>query len=117
MKIQSIKVRLYNESYVQLLLHDFMLPFFTGTLCNMGFVEQLVALLQREHDSTHEHLLSALLALTDGHPTAIQECRRPEFLLRELLENRVEMISGKDEHQVFRDQNQIMKFSSTLCNL
>lgn len=68
----------------------------------MGFVEQFVALMQREHDSTHEHLLSALLALTDGHTAAIRECRRPEFLLRELLENRIEIISDKDEYQVLK---------------
>ena len=50
----------------------------------MGFVEQLVALLQREHDSTHEHLLSALLAICEDHPAALAESRRPEFLLREV---------------------------------
>lgn len=66
----------------------------------MGFVEQLVALLQREHDNTHEHLLSALLALTDDHLPAIRECRRPEFLLRELLENRLEVTAEKEEYQV-----------------
>ncbi len=70
------------------------------TLCNMGFVEQFVALLQREHDSTHEHLLAALLALTHGHPPSIEECRRSEFLLREFLDNRIEMISDRDECQV-----------------
>nr|CAG4637384.1 EOG090X0EEI [Ceriodaphnia reticulata] len=74
-------------------------PSFKDTLCNMGFVEQFVALLQREHDSTHEHLLAALLALTHGHPPSIEECRRSEFLLREFLDNRIEMISDRDECQ------------------
>jgi len=66
----------------------------------MGFVEQLVALLQREHDTTHEHLLSALLALTEGHKTAITECKRPEFLLKELLTKRLELVAGQEEFQV-----------------
>ena len=66
----------------------------------MGFVEQFVALLQREHDSTHEHLLSALLALTDGHQTAMAECKRPEFLLKELLSNRLVLVAGREEFQV-----------------
>lgn len=66
----------------------------------MGFVEQFVALLQRDHDSTHEHLLAALLAICEGHPTALAECRRPEFLLRQLLENRMESFTGQEEFQV-----------------
>ncbi len=67
------------------------------TLCNMGFVEQFVALLQRDHDSTHEHLLAALLALTQCHPPSIEECRRSEFLFREFLDNRIELIGDRDE--------------------
>ena len=77
-----------------------MTCFLLDTCCNMGFVEQFVALLQREHDSTHEHLLAALLALTHGHPPSIEECRRSEFLLREFLDNRIEMISDREECQV-----------------
>ena len=66
----------------------------------MGFVEQFVALLQRDHDSTHEHLLSALLALVEGHQRALNECRRPEFLLKSLLENRLEFVKDHEEFQV-----------------
>jgi len=74
-------------------------PAFKDTLCKMGFVEQFVALLQREHDSTHEHLLSALLALTEGHQAAIVECKRSEFQLKELLNKRLELITGQEEFQ------------------
>lgn len=66
----------------------------------MGFVEQFVALLQRERDSTHEHLLAALFALTNDHAAAIVECRRSEFHLRELLENRIESSAGQEEFEV-----------------
>ena len=76
----------------------------------MGFVEQFVALLQREHDSTHEHLLSALLALIDGHPKATTECRRPEFLLKELLNKRFEVIVGQEEFQVISQFLWILQF-------
>ena len=58
----------------------------------MGFVEQFVALLQRDHDSTHEHLLAALLALTHSHPPSIEDRRRSEF-----LDNRIELIGDRDE--------------------
>lgn len=74
-------------------------PVYKDTLCDMGFVEQFVALLQRERDSTHEHLLAALFSLTDGHAAAIAECRRSEFHLRELLENRIESSAGQEEFE------------------
>nr|CAG4642075.1 EOG090X0EEI [Eurycercus lamellatus] len=74
-------------------------PSFKDILCDMGFVEQFVALLQREHDSTHEHLLAALLTMSEDHPRSTVECRRPELLLRELLENRIESIADEDEFQ------------------
>jgi hypothetical protein len=51
----------------------------------------------RVHDSTHEHLLAALLALTHSHPPSIEECRRSEFLFREFLDNRLELIGDRDE--------------------
>lgn len=70
-------------------------------VANMGFVEQLVALLQRDHDTTHEHLLAALLALAADHRPSMDECRRSEFRLREMLESRVETLANRDECQVF----------------
>nr|CAG4645149.1 EOG090X0EEI [Leptodora kindtii] len=75
-------------------------PAYKDTLCDMGFIEQLVALLQREQDGTHEHLLSALLALVEDYQRAILECRRPEFLLKELLENRLENIKDRDDFKI-----------------
>nr|CAG4635093.1 EOG090X0EEI [Alona affinis] len=74
-------------------------PSHKDSLCDMGFVEQLVALLQREHDSTHEHLMAALLAICEDHPSALAESRRPEFLLKELLENRIDILAGQEEFQ------------------
>nr|CAG4646604.1 EOG090X0EEI [Macrothrix elegans] len=81
-------------------------PSFKDTLCNMGFVEQFVALLQREHDPTHEHLLAAILAIAEGYQPAIDECRRPEFLLRELLENRIELLQNREECQSITTQDE-----------
>nr|CAG4650517.1 EOG090X0EEI [Sida crystallina] len=89
------KLRVKASFLLKALCHEN--PDYKDTLCDMGFVEQLVALLQREHDATHEHLLSALLALVEGHQRALGECRRPIFLLKELLENRLEHVQGQDE--------------------
>nr|CAG4641237.1 EOG090X0EEI [Eulimnadia texana] len=75
-------------------------PSVKDLLCKMGFVEQLAALLQKERDSTHEHLLSALLALVQGHERSKVEARRPEFMLKQLLEDRVETLKGHEENEV-----------------
>lgn len=96
MKIHHSKVFIPQNCSCLETLQETLFPKL-DTLCNMGFVEQFVALLQRDHDSTHEHLLAALLALTQGHPPSIEECRRSEFLLRELLDNRIELIKDRDE--------------------
>lgn len=81
----------------------------------MGFVEQFAALLQRDQDSTYEHLLDALFAMTYYHPAAIAECRRPEFLLKELLENRIEKAVGQEEMKVsFKSSNISIKMCGKL---
>ena len=66
----------------------------------MGMVEQLVALLQTEHTSAHEHLVAALLCLVDGNIKAIQECLRPELNLQNYLQSTKQIISHKEEFMV-----------------
>ena len=63
----------------------------------MGFVEQFVALLHTKHSSNHKHILSALLALSDGHSAATAECRRSEFLLKDLLEGNLARLQSRLE--------------------
>lgn len=74
-------------------------PAFRDEVCNMGFVEQLVALVQREDGASCEHVLSALLALADSHAASLGECQRPELQLRETLLHRLELLQGKEESQ------------------
>ena len=98
----------------------------------MGMVEQLVALLQTEHTSAHEHLVAALLCLVDGNIKAIQECLRPELNLQNYLQSTKQIISHKEEfmvrthflcwfihYHVTRSRKQIYKFvhSWTICLL
>jgi hsp70-interacting protein len=72
---------------------------FKDTLCNMGFVDQLVALIQEEHSVSHEHLLAALLALATDHEKTLRECQRPELGLHQLLTNRLQLIDDKEEYE------------------
>ncbi|XP_074659872.1 hsp70-binding protein 1-like [Tubulanus polymorphus] len=72
-------------------------------LCDMGMVEQLVGLLITEHKPFHEHLLGALVNLVDDadgrSSRLISECRRPEFELRKVLLERIELVKGHDEYR------------------
>ncbi|XP_046383047.1 hsp70-binding protein 1-like [Ischnura elegans] len=87
-------------------------PEIIDSLCSMGFVEQLAALVVQQQqpgfspDSSSggrslEHLLSALLTLIRDHERAQSACRRPELGLRRSLEYHLQSISGKDE---FREE-------------
>lgn len=72
-------------------------PALKDILCDMGMVEQLIALLHTPHNNIHEHLTCALLNLTQGHQRAQEECRRPELRFRELLKNKMPLLKGKEE--------------------
>lgn len=92
-----------------MIITDFL---FSDTLFDMGMVQQLVGLLQTEHDQVHEHITSALLALATDHQQSIIECRCPELGLKDLLQNRMEELEGKEEFQV-KDQ---VATSSAACS-
>ena len=66
----------------------------------MGFVEQLIYLIQGEHDHTHEHLMSALLELIRDNKQGITECQKPPLQFKEVLLQRIHQIHGKEEFQV-----------------
>uniref|UniRef100_T1JDV9 Nucleotide exchange factor Fes1 domain-containing protein n=1 Tax=Strigamia maritima TaxID=126957 RepID=T1JDV9_STRMM len=72
-------------------------PEIKDTLTRMGFVDQLVALIQMDHDSTHEHLLSALNCLVTNHTESINECRNPQLHLKETLYARFYLLQGREE--------------------
>ena len=70
-------------------------------LCQMGVVDQVTHTLLRPHQAYHEHLMRALLALITRCPAAaIAECRRPELTLRDLLEQRMRELEGREEFKV-----------------
>jgi len=73
-------------------------PKYKDTLCELGMVEQLASLLQLEHNSSHEHLMGALASLARDHQRVMAECRRPELGLRELLQQRMDFLKGKEEY-------------------
>ncbi len=68
----------------------------------MGFVEQLVGLLQGPLKSSHEHIISLLRTFVTDFPLAINECHRPEFDLENLLTSIItsSMEDDPDLHKV-----------------
>ncbi|XP_013390817.1 hsp70-binding protein 1-like [Lingula anatina] len=85
------------------------------TLCDMGMVEQLVGLLSEQHNNNHEHFMNALLSLATEHQRTIEECQRPELHMKELLKNRIEYLTGKEEfleEKEYAEQLEKMCFGS-----
>ncbi|XP_012589007.1 PREDICTED: hsp70-binding protein 1 [Condylura cristata] len=68
-QVQKLKVK------SAFLLQNLLLghPEHKGTLCSMGMVQQLVALVRTEHSAFHEHVLGALCRCVDG----LFQSRRP----------------------------------------
>ncbi|CAG0889143.1 unnamed protein product [Darwinula stevensoni] len=97
--IQSPQPRLATKSSFLLSALCRQNPSIKDTLITMGFVEQLVYLIQGEHDHTHEHLMYALLELIRDHRQGITECQKPPLQLKEVLLQRIHEIHGKEEFQ------------------
>ena len=74
-------------------------------MVRMGFIDQIYALLHSEHDASHEHLASALLALISSNDRAKEECRRQELAIQQLAQERIERFKDQPKHsdEVFRD--------------
>nr|XP_020745261.1 hsp70-binding protein 1 isoform X1 [Odocoileus virginianus texanus]XP_020745262.1 hsp70-binding protein 1 isoform X1 [Odocoileus virginianus texanus]XP_020745263.1 hsp70-binding protein 1 isoform X1 [Odocoileus virginianus texanus] len=75
-------------------------PEHKGTLCAMGMVQQLVALVRTEHSPFHEHVLGALCSLVTDFPQGVRECREPELGLEELLRHRCQLLQQHEEYQM-----------------
>lgn len=86
-------------------------PRFKDTLSKMGFVEQIVALLHKEHDSSHEFLLAALYALISEHEPSLKESRRAELGFKRVLSEKMEKLKGLEEDRESCD------YCSRLLNL
>uniref|UniRef100_G3UK96 Hsp70-binding protein 1 n=1 Tax=Loxodonta africana TaxID=9785 RepID=G3UK96_LOXAF len=74
-------------------------PEHKGTLCSMGMVQQLVALIRTEHSPFHEHVLGALCSLVTDFPQGVRECREPQLGLEELLRHRCQLLQQHEEYQ------------------
>ncbi|XP_071957144.1 hsp70-binding protein 1-like [Antedon mediterranea] len=65
----------------------------------MGMVDQLVSMLQTDHDNTHEYVMLSLLTLVQDHTAAQSDAKNPCLHLHKLLKDRQEMLKGKEEFQ------------------
>lgn len=74
-------------------------PAIRDDLQKMGWVHQLVGLISEERTPSHEHLLSALLALIRDHEECMKDCRNPALQLQSLLTSYIESVRGKEECQ------------------
>ncbi|XP_042200836.1 hsp70-binding protein 1 isoform X2 [Callorhinchus milii] len=68
-------------------------------LCSMGMVQQLVSLIQAEHEAFHEHVLGALYSLVSHFPRGVKQCKIPELGLENILMERVRMLKNQEEFQ------------------
>lgn len=73
---------------------------FVDVMCNTGMIDQLVGVLNEEHNSFHEHTLAALLSIVTNHQKAVEECQRPELELGKKLQERIQSLKGKEEFRV-----------------
>ncbi|XP_029440082.1 hsp70-binding protein 1 isoform X2 [Rhinatrema bivittatum] len=74
-------------------------PEHRDTLCSMGMVQQLVALLRTDHNSFHEHVLGALCSLVTDFPRGLAECRVPELGFEQLLREHRRQVQMQEEFQ------------------
>ncbi|KAM9224736.1 hsp70-binding protein 1 isoform 2-T4 [Dugong dugon] len=77
-------------------------PEHKGTLCSMGMVQQLVALIRTEHSPFHEHVLGALCSLVTDFPQGVRECREPQLGLEELLRHRCQLL--QQQHEEYQEE-------------
>ncbi|XP_065557142.1 hsp70-binding protein 1-like [Artemia franciscana] len=85
---------------------------FRDTLCKMGLAEQIIGLLYTDRDSTHEHLLSALLSLVRDHNPARIECQRTNLGLRKILVDKIEECKGQES---LKEEEEYCKEILDLC--
>lgn len=93
--VEKLKVK--SAFLLQNLLLDH--PEHKETLCSMGMVQQLVALIRSEHSPFHEHVLGALCSLVTDFPQGVRECREPQLALEELLRERCQLLQQQEEFQ------------------
>jgi len=71
-------------------------PSHKSNLLKMGFIEQLVSLLQAPQNASHEHVINLLKTFLLDYPQGINECQRPEFDLEKLLTSMITSFMDDD---------------------
>lgn len=83
--VQSENEKLITKSVFMLRNMLVTNPKHKETLFKMGFIEQLVGLLQGPLNSSREHVVNLLKTFVMDYPPGISECHRTEFDLERLL--------------------------------
>lgn len=68
------------------------------TMIEMGFIDEIAALLHSEHDASHEHLASTLSSLVTSSGKAKQECQREELGLEKVARDRIKELKDDPQH-------------------
>ncbi|KAM8927555.1 hsp70-binding protein 1 [Pelodytes ibericus] len=97
MQSNVLKLKVKSAFLLQNLLLSH--PELKETLCSMGMIQQLIALLRTEHSPFHEHVLSALCSLVTDFPQGVTECQTPELAFEEFLKERCQLVKKQDEFQ------------------
>lgn len=71
---------------------------------DLGFVPTLINLISTERSPSHEHMLSLLVCLVEENARAVNECRSPQYNLKDFLHRYIFNIRQKEECQVSNDQ-------------
>ena len=61
---------------------------------------ELIRLLHEQHDSSHEHIINALLSMVQDHQGLLDECKKADHGLAGLLTTRHGLLHGKEQYQV-----------------
>lgn len=100
---ENPKLRMKSVFLLSWLLKE---PDVKDAALSMGMVDQLISMLNDQNDQMRELATAALLALVDNYTEAIEECRRPELSLRDILLQRLGDIENnlqfKDEAEMCR---------------
>ncbi|KAL1117859.1 hypothetical protein AAG570_004172 [Ranatra chinensis] len=98
MQLTIVKLQIKASFFLSTLVSRH--PELKDSLYKMGFVEQLVALIQSEHSQAHEHIISSLLLLITDFQPAIIECRRPELHLQSCLVRLAQELRKEEAYRV-----------------
>ncbi|KAJ3642178.1 hypothetical protein Zmor_024987 [Zophobas morio] len=87
-----------NDGEVAVVVKALSQPNFKSRLIFVGYIPVLFSLIKVEPRGSDEHVLGLLLKLIEDNPSAIYECRQNKLNAKEILENYLSTIKGKEEY-------------------